>query len=302
MRLAALAAAGLLGLTSYASAADLAAPLPVVKGPVAYSAFDWSGVYIGGHIGGGWEKTTFSDPSAAHIYTFDAFGSGAPPPAGPFQPTDIANGAAASNARPSSFLGGVQGGWMYQIGRLVVGGDFDFSWTRLNGSGLGDYGLEVPRDFVNEAYSTNTKWTGTATTMIGVARDRLLFYGTAGVAWARHDYTLASNGFSLFQAGAFAYGPASVSDTLVGWTVGTGVKWAFTNNWFLNVEYDYMDFGSKAQDFTSLCVTAGGRCVTQPLAPSFAVPATFNPTFNHQISEVKVGLNYKFAPGTFLFW
>ena len=293
---AALAAAGLFGLATYASAADIAAPLPVVKGPVAYSAYEWSGVYIGGHIGGGWEKTAFSDPSAAHIYTMDAFGSGSA--AG-----DIANGASASDARPSSFLGGLQAGWMYQIGRLVVGGDFDFSWTRLNGSGLGVHGVEVvPPDFVNEAYSVNTKWTGTATTTIGVARDRVLFYGKAGVAWARHDYTLASNGFSVFQGAAgapFAYGPATASDTLVGWTVGTGVKWAFAGNWFLNLEYDYMDFGSKAQDFISLCVSGGTPCATVPAA---AVPATFNPTFYHQISEVKVGLNYKFPAGTFLFW
>jgi outer membrane immunogenic protein len=293
IRLAGLALAGLLGFTAHGSAADLAAPLPVIKGPVAYAAFDWSGVYVGGHIGGGWEKTTFSDPSASHIYTFDAFGSG-------FGTGDIVNGAGASDARPSSVLGGLQAGWMYQIGRLVVGGDFDFSWTRLNGSGLGVYDLQrVPPDFVNEAYGVNTKWTGTATTTIGVARDRVLFYGKAGMAWARHDYTLASNGFSAFQGAPFAYGPASVSDTRVGWTVGTGVKWAFTNNWFLNVEYDYMDFGSKAQDFTSLCVSAGAPCTTRVFA---AVPATFNPTFHHQISEVKVGLNYKFAPGTFLFW
>jgi outer membrane immunogenic protein len=296
IRLAALAVAGVLGFTAHGSAADLAVPLPVIKGPVAVSAFDWSGAYIGGHIGGGWEKTTFSDPSAAHIYTFDAFAVGN-------ANGDFVNGASVSDARPSSFLGGLQAGWMYQIGRLVVGGDFDFSWMRLNGSGLGVYRGVIPGDFVNEAYSANTKWTGTATTTIGVARDRVLFYGKAGAAWARHDYTLTSNGFSFVQNGIggppFAYGPATVSDTLVGWTVGTGVKWAFTNNWFLNVEYDYMDFGSKAQEFTSLCVIAGARCATPPGA---AVPATFNPTFNHQISEVKVGLNYKFPAGSLIFW
>ena len=43
-------------------AADIApyrAPMPVAA-PVAY---DWTGLYFGGHIGGGWERTWSNDDS-----------------------------------------------------------------------------------------------------------------------------------------------------------------------------------------------------------------------------------------------
>jgi opacity protein-like surface antigen len=146
--------------------------------------------------------------------------------------------------------------------------------------------------------------------MMGIARDRWMLYSEGGAAWAHHDYGLAVNAVGITFVSPFTnipigFAPPGTSDTLVGWTIGTGVKWAMSNNWFLNVEYDYMDFGSKGRNFSAVCATpvnitpfgtsgpCGGGIVT--------TAGTFNPTFNSQISEVKVGLNYKFAAG-FLLW
>jgi len=288
IRLAALAVAGVLGFTAHSSAADLAAPLPVIKGPVAVSAFDWSGVYIGGHIGGGWTKNTFADPGATAIFNSCCNIGGTPSP--------LSGGAAATDANTSSFLGGVQAGWMYQIGRLVVGGELDWTWTRLNASGAGFYpDCCGGPDFANELYGVNTKWTATATTIIGVARDRVLFYGRAGAAWAHNDYNLAI--VDSCSGLICTFGPMTASDTVVGWTVATGVRWAFANSWFLDLHYDFMDFGSKAQNFSAVCVSSGAAtCPGHNTAAS-----TFNPIFDQRISEVKVGLNYKFPAG-FLFW
>ncbi len=191
----------------------------------------------------------------------------------------------------------------------MVGNELDWSWTRLNGNGADLFGPLSPGTFsfvfANEAYSVSAKWTGTATTMIGIARDHWMFYSKAGAAWAHHEYALAVNGIgttAIFPPAAvpFGFAPPNTGDTLVGWTIGTGVKWAMSNNWFLNVEYDYMDFGSKGQNFTAVCaapVVAFGPC----LGSTTTSPSTFTTTFNHRISEVKIGLNYKFAPG-FLFW
>jgi outer membrane immunogenic protein len=284
--------------------------LPVVTPPLPV-AFDWSGVYVGGHIGAGWERTTFIDPGATSILGNAGVG--------------VAGGAVATDARPNSLLGGAQIGWMYQIGRLVVGSELDWSWTRLNSNGAAFFGPALTTagpplvtSFANEVYRVSTKWTGTATTMIGLARDHWMFYSKAGAAWAPHDYALAVNGsgagfVAVTGSGAgvffrptpvpFGFAPPNTSDTLVGWTVGTGVKWAVSNNWFINAEYDYMDFGSKGQNFSAVCtapvsVAAGfGPCT----GGTAAAASTFNPTFNHRISEVKVGLNYKFEPG-FLLW
>jgi outer membrane immunogenic protein len=273
-----------------AVAADLAARPVLTKGPIVVAPFDWSGVYIGGHIGGGWTKNTFADPGATAIFNAccNVFGT-----------SPLAGGAAATDANTSSFLGGVQAGWMYQIGRLVVGSELDWTWTRLNASGAAFY----PEccggpDFANELYGVNTKWTATATTIVGVARDRVLFYGRAGAAWAHNDYTLAVvDGCNAGGPAICTFGPMTASDTVVGWTVATGVRWAFANSWFLDLHYDFMDFGSKAQNFSAVCVSSGAAtCPGHNTAAS-----TFNPIFDQRISEVKVGLNYKFPAG-FLFW
>jgi outer membrane immunogenic protein len=208
-----------------AMSADLTpykAPPPPPPAPLAY---DWSGVYIGGHIGGGWDTTKFADP--------DAF----------------------SNLVNCSFP-------------ALAGG------TSL----------------ATERYSVDTKWTATSTLTVGLARDRWMFYSKTGFAAAENTYKLNIAGSSFGAPFAFS---SSTDDTVVGWTFGTGVKWAFADNWFVNAEYDYLDLGSKAQNLSG----------TFSATPAGAVnpTATFTPTFRQYISEVKVGLNYKFSPGL-LFW
>jgi hypothetical protein len=103
----------------------------------------------------------------------------------------FAGGGQATDATAKSFLGGAQIGWMYQIGRLVVGGDYDWSWTRLNGDGgasllsaLGTFPGAIP-NFASESYSVSTKWTATATTMIGIGPLDVLFQGGRGLVASR---------------------------------------------------------------------------------------------------------------------
>ncbi len=267
----------------HAQAADLyakAAPAPL--------GYDWSGVYVGGHIGGGWESTTFTDPSEASVLTNCCL-----------LISTTNNPSAPTKATASSFIGGAQVGAMYQIGKLVVGADFDWSGTSMNGSGSTSMtAITAGGPFANEAYSVKTQWTATSTTVIGMARDRLLIYGKAGVAWAHNSYGVGISGVGGTFGGPggtpFAFGATS-TDTVTGWTVGTGVKWALYDNWFLNAEYNYLDFGSKVENLS-------GAFTASPAAFLAANPgATVSPTFNHNISEVKVGLNYKFPSG-FLFF
>jgi outer membrane immunogenic protein len=264
-----------------AMSADLTpykAPPPPPPAPLAY---DWSGVYIGGHIGGGWDTTKFADPDAfSNLVNCCIF----------ISTTGL--GTAPSNINSSSFLGGAQAGWMYQVGRLVVGGDFDWSGTHMNGTGNGVSfpALAGGTSLATERYSVDTKWTATSTLTVGLARDRWMFYSKTGFAAAENTYKLNIAGSSFGAPFAFS---SSTDDTVVGWTFGTGVKWAFADNWFVNAEYDYLDLGSKAQNLSG----------TFSATPAGAVnpTATFTPTFRQYISEVKVGLNYKFSPGL-LFW
>jgi outer membrane immunogenic protein len=265
-----------------AMSADLTpykAPPPPPPVPLAY---DWSGVYIGGHIGGGWETTKFADPTEFSNLVNCCIFIGS-----------TNSGSGAADLHTSSFLGGAQAGWMYQTGRLVLGGDFDWSATHMSGTanGVNFTPFTGSTARATETFNVDNKWTATSTITLGLARDRWMFYSKTGVAAAENTYRINASGLGgLAGTTPFAFSSSSVNDTIVGWTVGTGVKWAFADNWFLNAEYDYLDFGTKTQNLS-------GTFTAPP--PAFA--ATFTPTFRQYISEVKVGLNYKFSPG-FLFW
>src|ERR1700733_8524596 len=98
-----------------AIAADLA---PVYKArPMAPPVYNWSGIYFGGHLGGGW--------SAENDALVTAF------PAAPAFPA----GTALATDNLSGILGGVQGGFNWQFGgNWVIGFEGDFSWADVNGS------------------------------------------------------------------------------------------------------------------------------------------------------------------------
>src|SRR5215468_9641006 len=66
-------------------------------------------------------------------------------------------------------------------------------------------------------------------------------------------------------------------ETRVGWTVGAGVEWAVWDNWSVKLEYDYLDFGSRTVTFNDPLLGAN------------------NISISRRISEVKLGVNYRFG-------
>jgi opacity protein-like surface antigen len=150
-----------------AVAADLppAPPLPRPVAPIAYAppVYNWTGIYFGGHFGGGDAGSTWTDPLT---------------------------GTGADKFNSWGFLGGVQVGGNIQFNRLVLGVEGDFSWTNIKNKGT---------DSVGEALNTNVPWTSTVTGRVGAAFDRLLLYGKGGLAFAQDKSTftdLAGNSSS----------------------------------------------------------------------------------------------------------
>jgi outer membrane immunogenic protein len=145
----------------YAEAADLPmppAPAPVAPIPYAPKLYDWSGIYVGVHVGGGYSDSSWTDPiTGVGNGTFNNFG----------------------------FLGGAQLGANVQFNRLVLGLEGDFSWTSLKASSA---------DSIGEAISTSVPWTSTVTGRVGAAFDRLLVYGKGGLALAQDQSTLTDLG------------------------------------------------------------------------------------------------------------
>ena len=184
-----------------AFAADMAvrsAPPAYPAAPPAYSAYDWGGAYIGGVIGGAWGETDSSDPN------FGVLGARVGVPV--VQPTFS-----------SGFIGGVEGGMRYQLGKLVVGTEADITWGSVNGTSTTNW---VPLGVLSRSISADTNWIATATSSIGIAHNSWLIYTKAGVAYAHTNYTdnWVGGGIPLFTG--------ADSENRVGWTVGAGVEWA----------------------------------------------------------------------------
>ena len=193
--------AGALALVAggYAVAADLPYPRPVPQAPVAYlpvvPAYSWTGFYIGINGGGGFGNSNWLDPVLGN----------------------------SGNFNTSGFLIGGTVGANYQIGQFVLGIEGDGDWQNLDGTTTGG-------SCVGQGCETKSNWLATVRGRAGYAWDRVLFYGTGGVAFAN------------VQAGAGAL-PFS-SSTQTGWTAGAGVEYAFAPNWTAKVEYLYVDLGS----------------------------------------------------------
>ncbi|NJL07042.1 MAG: porin family protein [Methylacidiphilales bacterium] len=131
-----------------AFAADLArrAPTPYYGAPVP--AIDWTGVYLGGHVGWGWGKTGYVSAPANWSRHQDVDG----------------------------FLGGGQIGLNYQMDNWVVGIEADFSGTDVSG-GKTDPVAPAQR------HDVETSWLASTTARAGYDFGGVLIYAKGGVAF-----------------------------------------------------------------------------------------------------------------------
>ncbi|MGB7176658.1 MAG: outer membrane beta-barrel protein [Xanthobacteraceae bacterium] len=210
----------LLGLSLSARAADLpmAPPSPPPQAPCACRPFSWTGFYLGGNLGAGWNHGNISD--SAGLFSWGADNS-------------------------TTFVGGGQVGANYQISNIVLGIEGDFDWFANNnnsGGGTAIAGGAAGGSFVQG--SNNGRWLTTVTGRAGLAADRLLFYVKGGGAW------VGSNNLTLTNLPAGGSVSIGNSNTNTGWTAGAGIEWAFANNWTAKFEYDYVGLSDKSLTVT----------------------------------------------------
>lgn len=214
---------------SAASAADLPVPVPVyTKAPVMVTpTFDWSGFYLGGHAGRIWGKSRVFE-----------------------------NGVLTESGAPTDgSVGGFLAGYNWRAGPLVLGIEGDFGWSDAQGhgtggndgsgggdngggnSGGGGSGAPSPPSSPRGPNTYNLRWDSHFVGRAGFASDRWLIFATGGLAIAGFD----------FQEGVAppASPPNSISARYVGFSVGAGVEYAFTQNLLGRLQYIYDDFGSK---------------------------------------------------------
>ncbi len=241
MRSFVLAAAMLTAAGSVSYAADMPVKARGVS-PVPY-ALNWTGFYVGAHVGAGWGTSEQSN------YTV----GGGPVPAGNDQ------------VNVNGFLGGLQGGYNYQMNPwLVVGVEGDITWTDIKGTN----GCLAP--IVGGLNcGGKAKWTGDVAARLGFASGNALFYVKGGIAWVNADYTISRVPAPL---------SATTNTTRAGALLGMGVEYAFDRNWTAKLEYNYIDLQNKTISYNT--------------TPIFGAVATADSRTN--INLVKFGVNYRF--------
>jgi outer membrane immunogenic protein len=239
--------------TTAARAADMA--VKAAPPPPPLPVFSWTGFYVGANIGGAWAHDGWHD--TLFLTNFN------------------------NNAGNGVFIGGGQIGGNYQIGQFVIGGEWDFDWASNHNNSTG---VIIP-GVGNIVVNNNDRWITTVAARFGWAIDHWLLYGKAGGGWVGSNSLTISNlttGFTV-TCGSFNGFGNSCSNSTGGWLLGAGFEYAFTNNWTVKAEYDYLGLGNRT---FFVPVGAGG-----PFAGD-----TFT-TNNRNVQMVKVGVNYLFNWG-----
>jgi outer membrane immunogenic protein len=192
-----------------AFAADLPVKTPrAIPLPNAFSSvpvYTWTGCYLGGNIGGGWQRTSYSNQDGTGV--------------------DIGSNTG------SSFVGGGQIGCDYQIGAWVVGVQGLLDEAALKGS------VPVPNTRPTVTIFNDNRWFATATTRVGYAiQPTLLLYGKGGAAWTSEEISVEA---PPAPAAPFA------TDKGAGWTTGVGLEYMFAPRWSVFAEYDFLRFGAR---------------------------------------------------------
>ncbi|MFT4347606.1 outer membrane protein [Bartonella ancashensis] len=268
---------------SVAQAADVMIPQempPVIVAPT----FSWTGLYVGGQLGGFSGKGDLSavDKGAELVF-----------------PGDV---------KLSGFVGGLYAGSNIDFGSgLVLGVDTDIVWANKESTLTSktrdlseddakafvelfkEHNIELAPGTIKEVSETlafKEKWSGATRVRIGFAADRIMPYITGGLAYTqvqavgsvslKGEKTPAGgggesggnggggesggnggggesggasrSGFARDAAAMEVLGEGVITNdkkTMLGYTLGAGVDFAMTDNIILRTEYRYSDFGKK---------------------------------------------------------
>jgi outer membrane immunogenic protein len=200
--------------------------MPAYGGPT-YAPFSWTGLYVGGNIGYGWNN------DSRNIAITNSSGTVVTTP----------------GMTPEGAFGGGQLGYNWQRGPLVLGVEADIQGSDIT-DGFSRI-IDAGGDRLNARQAID--YFGTVRGRIGFAWDRAFLYGTGGFAYGGvRDRLLVSNG-------ALSANMTS-NQTQTGSVVGAGFEVAIDRHWSVKAEYQHLDFGSER--LTAPVLPANGVVLT----------------------------------------
>jgi outer membrane immunogenic protein len=276
-KIIAAAAFAVIGTTSIASAADMAAKAPMYKAAPAVVS-DWSGFYIGVNGGGGW--------SANNNGTLTGTDTGA---GGILSPFGVPATFAAIGMPLGSSGGGLVGGqigYNWQAANWVYGIEADGDWANITRSGtiVAGGGVGFNPGFAQVTVTGTSKLQGLETIRgrIGfLATPQFLLFATGGLALGQEQLTLQAVCPTCVPPlpSAGQTGINTTSTTQAGYAVGAGAEWKFVQHWTIKAEYLYVGLGNQHST----------------IAYNYGPISTGTLTTKQNYNIARVGLNYQFG-------
>jgi len=265
-----------IGIWSFGALSAFAADLPTKAPPPVAPVSNWTGVYIGGDVGGEWTNSSWTTTCLQNPL---AIGTVVCP--NNFPNRLIQNNPAGFNN--SGFRAGVFAGANWQVSSWVVGIEGDVHWADIKKTRAGIPGAE---DFTVagapglDSSSIDANADGSLRLRGGfLVIPTVLLYGTGGIAVAHVEATAhCGTAFTVGWCAPNVGVTQSSSENRVGWTVGAGVEAMIVSNWLLRGEYRYADYGS----FSSTVLNNGQ-----------VDAVTFNTKF--RTNTAMIGVAYKFG-------
>jgi high affinity Mn2+ porin len=222
--------ARLIWIAAFVAAAPAMAAERALKAPwqsPVVQAYDWTGLYVGAHLGYAWGPSNWSaPPDLSSSLDFD-------------QSSDIFTGN-------GSYIGGLQIGYDYMLpNRVVLGVQVDASFPgfpNLDGISTGGMSIFSAPATGLASYTESVLSSGTVRGRFGYAPGNWLFYATGGFAWTYDQLTLTQLADGTTDS-PFLW--------RLGWAAGLGVEYALAPNWTVNVEYLFTKYGNSSVMFPS---------------------------------------------------
>ena len=185
---------------SAVSAADLPSKKTAPLAPVG-TTYNWAGPYLGAQAG-----YTVSSQITGTLSSYSAY---LPEAKGGF--------------------GGIYGGYNFQSGAVVYGGELDFALANV----------EDTKSYVSGTtsakFKTSQSWVGSARLRLGYAFNNILLFTTAGLATSDGKISVAIASPTLNSSG-------SATKDLLGLAIGGGLEYGISNNLTTKLEYRYTTY------------------------------------------------------------
>ena len=258
--------------------ASMALAVALAAGQAEAAEEDW--VWSGGYFGAQGGTLLRSRVSGALTYNDPAF------------PGVTAANLFSDTSRQidlsKSALAGWQFGWNWQLGPLVAGVEADMSYVDAKGSKDASTDLVLcPTPCTTWHITTDWHSLGTLRGRLGAALGPVLFYGTAGFAWA---IVRTNNNVDCVGCTSSPWAWGKSNESHLGVAYGGGVEWMLAPHVTIKAEYLAANLGSVSHTFVGQAHS--GTTVVDPGPP---------PLYDYRSDGFNHDLTFSSVRGAFIF-